>query len=83
MDMTCLVGKTVLFYPGIKHREHEFSGKLNGAEFLPAIVTQILSGGLYCNLTVFSPYGLMHMFTVAHRNEETKNGSYWILKDEK
>ena len=59
--MNPTVGRIVHFYPGSYHKAGEFKNVLNGADFLPAIITQVLNepGHDYSdmiNLAVVTPF---------------------------
>jgi hypothetical protein len=82
------VGRIVHFYPNQEQKETTFKDKLNGAEFLPAIVTQSWNkpGDEYedlINISVFTPFhGMIGVGSVrsaknAHTTDGTQYAGYW------
>ena len=72
------VGRIVHFYPNDWAKENIFPGSLNGATFLPAIITQSF-GGTTANLAVITPfYGIVGQGSIPHKTDTAETNSYWV-----
>lgn len=74
------VGRIVhVFLPERKLENHTDRVEVNGADFLPAIITQVF-GHSKCNMNVFTPdarFPVVPQFSVDHKSEAREGNAYW------
>lgn len=82
-EKTVKVGDIVLYYPSKNEMtEGKFFNKMNGAEYFPAIVTQVWSTDMV-NMQIFT-YDSMIVGSSIHKNgysEINDYTCYWTFKD--